>query len=177
MAATKCVSILLMSLTVLVFLVHETRPSWATGPEQGTAEVRAVHGVWQLRCGRPPGAQKEKCALVQNVKAEDRANISLMIMVLRSYDGKNRLLRVFAPLGVLLPTGLGLKVDNVDIGHAPFTKCGPAACMAEVVLDDNLLTKLKNGTNAIFIIFQTPESGIGIPISLNGFQTGFAALP
>jgi invasion protein IalB len=29
----------------------------------------------------------------------------------------------------------------------------------------------------MFIIFQTPEEGIGVPISLAGFGEGFDALP
>lgn len=151
-------------------------PSQAAGPELSAGEVRAVYGSWQLRCGRPPGAQKEKCALVQSVKAEDRQNISLMVIFMRSYDGKTRILRVFAPLGVLLPTGLGLKIDKVDVGHTQFMKCGPVGCMAEVVVDEALFAKMKTGKDAIFIIFQTPENGIGIPITLAGFNEGLSAL-
>ena len=97
----------------------------AAGPELSSSQIKATHGAWQLRCGQPPGAKQEKCALVQSVKAEDRPNVSLTVIFLRSYDGKTRILRVVAPLGVLLPTGLGLKIDNVDVGHAPFLKCGP----------------------------------------------------
>jgi invasion protein IalB len=37
--------------------------------------------------------------------------------------------------------------------------------------------KLRGGKQATFIIFQTPEEGIGIPISLAGFSAGFDALP
>lgn len=164
-------------LAALLFLVTgASLTAKAAGPELAAGEVRAMHGSWQLRCGRPPGAQKEKCALVQSVKAEDRQNVSLMVIFMRSYDGKTRILRVFAPLGVLLPTGLGLKIDNTDVGHAPFMKCGPVGCMAEVVVNDDLFTKLKGGKDAIFIIFQTPENGIGIPISLAGFNDGLNAL-
>jgi invasion protein IalB len=32
-----------------------------------------------------------------------------------------------------------------------------------------VIKKLETGTNAMFIIFDTPEAGIGIPISLQGF--------
>jgi invasion protein IalB len=49
--------------------------------------------------------------------------------------------------------------------------------VAEVILEDKLLTALRSGSTATFIIFQTPEEGIGIPISLNGFGPGFDALP
>jgi invasion protein IalB len=35
---------------------------------------------------------------------------------------------------------------------------------------------LKGGKTAIFIIFQTEEAGIGIPISLAGFAQALASL-
>jgi invasion protein IalB len=44
-------------------------------------------------------------------------------------------------------------------------------------MDDNLIEQLRSGKEAMFIIFQTPEEGIGVPISLNGFGEGFDALP
>jgi invasion protein IalB len=49
-------------------------------------------------------------------------------------------------------------------------------CVAEVVANDDLLAKMKTGTNAVFIIFQTPEFGIGVPISLAGFSDGLTQL-
>ncbi len=140
------------------------------------SELKSTVGAWQLRCGRPPGARAEKCALVQSVTAEDRKNVSLTIIFLRSFSGDKRLLRVIAPLGVLLPTGLGLKIDGEDVGHAPFLKCGQVGCVAEVIADDTLIDKMKAGDNAIFIIFQTPEEGIGVPIDLAGFSDGLTQL-
>lgn len=146
-------------------------------PAQAQGEVRSSHGDWQMRCDTPPGASSEQCALIQNVTASDRENVGLSVIVLKTADKQARILRVLAPLGVLLPSGLGLRVDNADIGRAGFVRCLPNGCIAEVILEDELLTKLKAGAQATFIIFQTPEEGIGIPISLNGFSDGFDTLP
>ena len=146
-------------------------PAWAQGV------VKSKHGDWQVRCETPPGAAKEQCALLQSIAAEDRSNINLIVIVLKTADSKNRLLRVIAPLGVLLPSGLGLKIDDTDIGHAGFVRCLPSGCVAEVVMEDKLLDQLKSGKNAVFIIFQTPEEGIGIPLKLTGFSEAFADLP
>jgi invasion protein IalB len=212
-------------------------------------EVRGVHGDWQIRCDTLPGAQEEQCALLQNVTAADRENVGLTVIVLKTADQSARILRVLAPLGVLLPSGLGLRVlDDADvtlpvaidrsgdgpiaratlpdglvlqpgdilgtadpartlevlavrdktatlrwsgddakeikvtsldhnIGRAGFVRCLPNGCIAEVVLEDVLIGQLRNGSTATFIIFQTPEEGIGIPISLTGFGEGFDALP
>ena len=139
--------------------------------------VRSVHGDWQIRCDTPPGSQSEQCALIQSVTAEDRPNVGITVIVLKTSDQKSRLMRVVAPLGVLLPSGLGLKVDDVDIGRAGFVRCLPNGCIAEVVMDDALIKRLREGQVSTFIIFQTPEEGIGFPMGLKGFGEGYDALP
>jgi invasion protein IalB len=146
-------------------------------PAQGEPPVRSVHDAWQVRCDTPAGAQAEQCVLMQFVTAEDRENVGLTVIVLKTADQKARIMRILAPLGVLLPSGLGLKIDEADIGRAGFVRCLPNGCVAEVILEDQLLDQLEAGATATFIIFQTPEEGIGIPISLAGFGDGFSALP
>jgi invasion protein IalB len=142
----------------------------------GDGIVRGQHGDWQVVCKPPPpGAKNEVCALVQSVTAEDRNNVGLTIYFQKFSTGV-QVLRVFAPLGVLLPPGVGLKIDDADVGHAPFHRCQSFACYAQVTVDEALLGKLKTGKTAIFIIFQTEEAGIGIPISLTGFGEATAAL-
>ena len=148
-----------------------------TGGAHAQGAVRSVHGDWQIRCDTPPGAQSEQCALIQSVVAEDRSNAGLTVIVLKTADQKSKLMRVVAPLGVLLPSGLGLKLDNQDVGRAGFVRCLPSGCIAEVIMDDELVKKLQTGQNATFIIFQTPEEGIGFPMSLKGFGEGYDKLP
>lgn len=139
--------------------------------------VKAQFGDWQMSCDTPPGASYEQCALIQNVTAEDQPNVGLSVIVLKTADKQARLLRVLAPLGVLLPNGLGLNIDGQDIGRVAFVRCLPNGCVAEVVLDDELIGKLSAGQSALFVVFRTPEEGVGIPVSLNGFGDGFAQLP
>ena len=139
--------------------------------------VKSVHGDWQIRCDTPPGAQGEQCALMQSVTAEDRPNVGLTVIVLKTADQKSRLMRVVAPLGVLLPSGLGLKIDNQDVGRAGFVRCLPNGCVAEVVMDDKLIEQMRTGQTSTFIIFQSPEEGIGFPMSLKGFGEGYDLLP
>ncbi len=143
---------------------------------QAQGSVRKTFDDWQLRCETPAGAKAEQCALVQYVAAEDRPNLTLVVIVLKTADNRNYLLRVVAPLGVLLPSGLGLKIDQNDIGRAGFVRCLTTGCVAEVVMDEGLLRSFKNGTQATFIIFQTPEEGVGIPLSMKGFAAGFDSL-
>ncbi|NLR95266.1 invasion associated locus B family protein [Rhizobium sp. P38BS-XIX] len=144
---------------------------------QPPGTVRSSHGAWSVVCDKPAGASAEQCALMQNVIAEDRPEIGLSVVVLKTADRKSKILRVLAPLGVLLPNGLGLNIDGKDIGRAYFVRCFADGCYAEVVLEDELLKTLRSGATATFIVFQSPEEGIGIPVDLKGFAEGYDALP
>ncbi|ATQ70317.1 invasion associated locus B family protein [Methylosinus trichosporium] len=146
-------------------------------PAAAQGAVKSRFGDWEIRCETPPGAASEQCALIQSVAAEDKANINLVVIVLKTSDGKSRLLRVIAPLNVLLIKGLGLTIDKTRIGDTGFLRCLPSGCVAEVVMDDALIEQLKNGQTATFVIYLTPEEGVGLPLSLAGFKEGFAKLP
>jgi invasion protein IalB len=136
----------------------------------------ATEGAWSVKCGAPPGAKNEKCWVEQKVTAEDRPQVGLTIVYFQSADNKTRRLQAVAPLGVLLLNGLGLKIDGADVGRVPFQRCPPLGCIAEAQVDDKLLNQFKSGGEALFIIFDTPEAGIGIPVSLAGFADAIAAL-
>ena len=162
---------------VFTLAVLSLAPLNTAGNAEAQGVVKSRHGEWALVCDTPPGASSEQCALMQNVVAADREEMGLSVVVLRTADRKAELLRVLAPLGVLLPNGLGLYIDDKDIGNAFFTRCFNDGCYAEVVLEDKLLKAFKSGKTATFIVFQTPEEGIGIPIDLKGFTEGFAKIP
>lgn len=151
--------------------------AWSV-PSQAGAQgvVKQKFSDWEMRCETPPGATKETCAIVQSVAAEDRPNINLVVIAFKTADNKNRLMRIIAPLGVLIPKGIGLRVDSADVGSTGFVRCLPSGCVAEVVMDDKLIDQLKSGKSATFIVFQTPEEGIGIPLTLAGFKDGFDQL-
>jgi invasion protein IalB len=134
-------------------------------------------GDWEISCGKPPGARAQRCALVQSVIDEERANVGLRAVFLLASNGQ-KVLRVVAPLGVLLPFGLGLRIDDEAIGKEPlpFIRCRPMGCISEIIVKDKLLEKLKTGTTALFIIVETKEEGRAIPVSLKGFTKGLERL-
>ena len=79
----------LIACACLAAFVFAALPSHAVA--QGA--VKSVHGDWQIRCETPPGAQGEQCALFQSVVAEDRANVGITVLVLKTADQKSRLMR------------------------------------------------------------------------------------
>lgn len=163
----------LRKLAVLVFGAFALFVPASAPAQEGV--VKETFGEWKIVCDTPAGASSEQCAMIQLVLDEE-ADIGLSAIVLRTADGQAELLRVVVPLGVVLPNGLGLVVDEENIGNAQFTSCLADGCYAQVVLNEQLLETLKTGQNATFVVFKTPEEGIGVPIELTNFAQAYEAL-
>lgn len=161
------------------------------GSAHAQGSLKGSFGDWQLRCDKVPdkAAQKEadQCILMQSLVDDQsvvegqKVEINLVVVVLKASDPKTPnvrkpILRVIAPLGVLLPRGLGLKIDQAVIGATGFVRCLANGCVAEVELDDALMDKLKAGKEAMFVIFLPPDEGRGLPLNLDGFEKGFSQL-
>ena len=149
----------------------------AVGGACAQGSVHARHGDWETRCETPPGAAYEQCAVVLSVVDQDRPNLTMVIVVLNTADRKARIMRVIAPLGILLPAGVSLRIDDQDAGRLNFLQCLANGCIAQLALDDALLAKLKAGKTATLGIFQTPEQGVGVPAPLAGFKEAYEQLP
>ncbi|MGK6313860.1 invasion associated locus B family protein [Neorhizobium sp. DT-125] len=147
-------------------------------PPKPPGNVRENHGAWSIICDRPAGASTEQCALMQNVIAEDRPEVGLSVVILKTADRKAKILRILAPLGVLLKDGMELYVDNNNIGRAYFTRCFSEGCYVEVEIDDELMRILRAGKAAVFALRESADQDrVGIPIELTGFGEGYDALP
>jgi invasion protein IalB len=167
----------------------------SAGSAAAQGVVRGNFSDWELRCEQQQG-RDEQCILYQNVADEKDSSINVVVVVLRINETpasggpavRKPVLRVIAPLGVLLPRGLGLRIESAtekdaagkpvvkDIGSTGFVKCVPSGCVAEVEIDDKLNTELKNGQTATFIIFDKPNEGRGLPLTLVGYEKGIQSL-
>jgi invasion protein IalB len=143
-----------------------------------TGTPKSTHGAWSVICEKPAGATEEQCALMQNVIADDRPEVGLSVVILKTADRKSRILRILAPLGVLLKDGMELYIDSKNIGRAYFTRCFTEGCYIEVDIDDELLKVLRAGQSAVFALKESVDQDrIGMPIDLTGFAAGYDALP
>lgn len=150
--------------------------AFAASAAQAQIRIASEHGFWKVICETPPGASSEQCGMHQSVQDESREELGLSITLLRPADRQGDLLRIQAPLGILLPKGVGLEVDGESIGTAFFIRCFNDGCWADVNVDDKLLETFSAGKLAIFKVFPTPEEGVGIPVDLTGFAEAYKSL-
>ena len=160
-----------------LFVGALSMPAQGQQPQQPPGTIRSNHGAWSVICDKPAGATVEQCALMQNVIADDRPEVGLSVVV-KTADRKARILRILAPLGVLLKDGMELFVDGNNIGRAYFTRCFSEGCYVEVEIDEELMKILRAGKAAVFALRESADQDrVGIPIELAGFGEGYDKLP
>lgn len=152
------------------------------GQPQPQIELVAENGKWRVQCESAPANGDQpavrQCGMMQMTQSEKNPKATLtLVLVKQVQNGKSSInMRVIAPIGVFLPTGVALEIDGNAVGRVPFTRCMPQICMAFAEASPDTLAKLKKGKEANFIIYEAPGIGLPMKLSLQGFGASLAAL-
>lgn len=106
---------------------------WIISPAQAATEQNKKFGSWLMHCSEietPQNASEngteaptqKVCALFQSVAAENRPRFGLTVLISKD-DGSGTvtpqsgeksaaLIKILVPLGVLIPTGVGMNIDG-----------------------------------------------------------------
>lgn len=137
--------------------------------------LKARHGDWEVRC-----PENGSCYMSQ-IATNDAGAPMLAVAIVRAPANDNDvrgMMRLQAPLGVLLPRGLEMRVDGGEAIGAPFLYCDGAGCIAQIGLGDEGLNTLRRGAAAVARIYsvQAAETPVDVRISLMGFTRGYEDL-
>lgn len=153
-------------------------------PGQAAAQpketVKATYGDWEVRCGEVE--KKQLCVMAQIGKtAEGKTAAEVRIRKLdgaKGPDGKPipAAIQITTPLGALLRAGVAIAVDGTEPRTGPFEICLPNGCIVREAVSDELLAKLKSGSNANITYKLLQRGDISVKFSLKGFTKAYGAL-
>ncbi|MBK0397872.1 invasion associated locus B family protein [Limibaculum sp. M0105] len=137
---------------------------------------KTTHGDWSVRCLEGT----DDCRITQigkNANGQDALLVSLQrISGAKTQNGAAipAALQVQAPLGVLIPYGVRLKIDDGETAPLGITRCLPIGCVAGAPMTDEAVSLMKKGTTANFSYVLQNETVI--KISLKGFTKAYESL-
>lgn len=134
-------------------------------------------GDWSIGCDQDGG--QSVCHLDQAVIDNNTQKPVLQVGVgyLPGQDGKKQpKMVIIVPLGVILPQGLTVQIDDGPGAQVPFLHCMAAGCRTVVNLDAPTIAKFKAGTKAKMTFAAPNGQPVSVPVSLSGFTAGFDAL-
>jgi invasion protein IalB len=103
--------------------------------------------------------------------------LSVIVNKVKRGDKSAVFMRIMAPVGVYLPTGIPVEIDGAALpARMVFTRCVPPICEAMGEMSAETLAKFKKGGDSTFYLYDRPGNGYPIKISLDGFGAALAAL-
>jgi len=146
----------------------------AAPPADGATEQR--FGSWTLRCFPPSESLPRRCEMVQ-VLGNTETKQEVLLMVVGYPDGQSGPVAwLVLPLGILLPPGLGLKIDGGETRGLPIRSCDPRGCATPWPLSEADIAALKAGQELVVIFQDIEGKKLGLPVSLEGFTAAFSQL-
>lgn len=155
---------------------QEPQPSQPQQTQQQPKQVlKATYGDWEIHCIEGT----DTCVMQQIGKTADGKR-ALLVTIERlsgvTAQGKPvaAAMTVNVPLGVLIPYGVRLKIDDGEVKPVPLMRCLPESCAAREPLDDAMVDTLKKGSAAKFGFYLQNE--VLADVSLDGFTKAYSEL-
>ncbi|MEM9726832.1 MAG: invasion associated locus B family protein [Pseudomonadota bacterium] len=142
--------------------------------------LKATHGAWEVRCA------SENCLIRQVAKNEQgtpvvEVNILKLEEPRELEDGDNvvAIAIIVTPLNVILPSGVGIRVDDKNVAQMGFLVCTVVGCESRPPLRQSTIESFNaGGTLGLLTAVPTTDGPkvIKVDMSLTGFTAAFAEL-
>lgn len=134
------------------------------------------HKDWAVQCQESAQKKLSSCFMFQRMLVQDSGE-SLLRMTVDTPQDLSAPRAIFViPLGTYITPGISVQIDANDPLDLDIEYCDKQGCYAGIALDQPILILLKRGRQAVVTFQSRGRQEIKLPISLNGFSSGLAAL-
>jgi invasion protein IalB len=138
--------------------------------EQQSAWVKLCEKAPDISKPETPDAQLDVC-LTHHEHIDGRTGQVVVSAAIRQVQGQDKkALMVMVPLGMALPPGLQMKVDENKPISLKYTLCHIAGCTAEAEATDEIVNQMKSGQKLVVAAINLAGQAIAFPdVPLAGF--------
>jgi invasion protein IalB len=180
MAAVLCVAATIgMAAFALPALADDANagatPAAAAAPDAANAAAPATQpaDAWATNCSAQVRAGPLDCSVVQRVVLQRTGQLLAMISIRLPSDSHNPAMLVQTPLGLYLPAGVSLKIDdNADISLALQT-CDAGGCYAGTTVSSAMLSLMRKGHSMTVTFQNISKQPVAVPVALAGFAGAY----
>lgn len=133
-------------------------------------------GSWRVSCETAADSQRRGCFIVQNLVLREGGQRVLQIAVGYVERTPDPIALLSLPLGISLPPGASIQIDDQAAQRIPIERCEPNGCRAGLKLSEEILSSFRSGAQMSVTFYDAKREPIVVPLSLDGFSEGLAAL-
>ncbi len=146
----------------------ETPPLPAAASLQPT---RQVIGDWVVAC-TPPEKGHKSCVMSQTLSSEKLKKTVSVLTIGRDEAGKLKgSLRL--PVGVSLPAGVVVGIENQNAFTVPYTACHRIGCFAPFDLTEPMLGQIRKASRISAVAQSVSRQALNLSFSMRGFPSAY----
>jgi invasion protein IalB len=150
----------------------EAQPS-AAEPQQ----PQLSYSPWTKVCTKVQEANTQQVCITGKVGRVESGIPVVAAVLIEPEGGAKKALRVTLPLGVRLPQGTRLLVDQGQPLTAPYILCLADGCMADYDASQELIGAMKKGQGLLVQGINGQGQAISLPLPLNDFGKAYDGPP
>jgi invasion protein IalB len=133
--------------------------------------------LWLVSCNNQNDPERLMCEVAQSiVLSEGNRRIATAAFVKPA--GADEMTAVFTlPVGLYLPAGLQLSVDETELGELSFQSCDGQGCYATAPAAESWPQAMSEGTNLTVTIESQDRQTIDFTFPLEGFAQSLGVMP
>ncbi|MCP3390370.1 invasion associated locus B family protein [Bradyrhizobium sp. CCGB12] len=145
----------------------------ATAPTQAQADGSPGQPGWIVRCTSASREAPLECAMEQNAVLTKTGQTVVLINIRIAPDTRTPIALLQLPLGLNLPIGAKLQVDEGKTFDLQIQTCENRGCYASTPIAADLLTALRSGKQLKVSFQNMAKETIAIPMPLNDFAAAY----
>ena len=143
---------------------------------QSSPKTTKKFGDWALSCRQLKADGPERCVLFQDILWQTGGKRILNVSVARTAKDQPFVAAVTAPLGILLPAGLTLHIDEKELVRFPLRFCNINGCRGQFPITAAMQKLFSDGKKGRVLFRQPNGRPLRVEFSLKGFAAGFMVL-
>lgn len=143
---------------------------------QSLPKTTKKFGDWALSCQQLKADGPERCVLFQDILWQTSGKRILNVSIARPAKDQPYVAAITAPLGILLPAGLTLHVDEKELVRFPLRFCNINGCRGQFPISEDMQKLFTAGKKGRVIFRQPNGQPLRVEFSLKGFTAGFMVL-
>jgi invasion protein IalB len=156
----------------------------AKGPEpkggaagQESQQPQVFFSPWTKVCQKGPAAtDKQVCVIGKSGRVESGMPVAAAMLI--EPEGEPRkILRIILPLGMALPPGTRVVIDQGQPMQGPYLVCIPTGCMSEYEASQELIENLRKGSGLVLQGINSGGQAISLVVPLAEFAKAYDGPP
>ena len=139
----------------------------ATAPAQEAAQPSTL--AWRSHCASVARGSAPDCSISQTAFLTQTGQIVASVSVRLPPNSKQPVMMVQVPVGLFIPAGIAIQVDNEKAETLAIQTCDLKGCYAGTGISDELMAAMTKGTRFAVTFQNLSRKNVTVPLTLTQF--------